>query len=111
LDNENITTSGDVVAGENIFAVRFNEQTPFGLGNDIHIVKVNDTTDMEALTQWMDWSNIDGMVSPGAPAVFVGGSQEMPAGYTAYFKCNLEPGNYAYIAETPIGRFKTFTVE
>ena len=109
LSNEDMATSGNVVAGENIFSVKFNEQTPFGLGNDIHIVKVNDTTNMEALTQWMDWSNIKGLTSPG-PAVFIGGTQEMPVGYTAYFECNLESGNYAFIAETPIGRIKAFTV-
>lgn len=111
LDNENMATSGNIVAGENIFSVKFNEQTPFGLGNDIHIAKVNDTTNLEALAQWMDWSNIDGMVSPGAPAKFVGGTQEMPVGYTAYFKCILEPGNYVFIAETPIGRIKSFSVK
>lgn len=111
LSNDDFTFEGDIKSGKNTFAVHFKEQQAFGLGNDIHIIKVDDSTDMDIVTQWMDWSNLDGMVSPGAPAIFIGGTQEMPAGYTAYFECNLEPGDYAFIAEIPSGRYKTFTVK
>ena len=110
LTNDSLSVKGKIKAGSNIFAVHFNEQQPFGLGNDIHIVKVNDSTNLDEVSQWMDWSNITGLVSPG-PDVFVGGIQEMPVGYIGYFKCILEPGDYAFIAETPLGRFKKFTVE
>ena len=65
---------------------------------------------MDDVTFWMDWLNIGGLTSPG-PAVFLGGAHEMPVGYIAYFNCNLEAGDYAFVAETPIGRIKTFTVK
>jgi hypothetical protein len=34
-----------------------------------------------------------------APAEFLGGTNEMPAGATSYFNVTLEPGDYAWIAE------------
>jgi len=110
LANNSLKVDGNITSGSNVFSVYFKEQTDFGLGNDIHIVKVSDSTNLEEISHWMDWSNIKGLVSPG-PGVFIGGSQEMPVGFTAYFRCNLEPGEYAFIAETPIGRFEKFTVK
>ena len=110
LTNDSLKVAGYAKDGQNVFSVYFKEQQPFGLGNDIHIVKVSDSTNLEEVAQWMDWSNLNGLVSPG-PGIFVGGTQEMPVGYTAYFKCDLMPGDYAFIAEAPIGRFKTFTVK
>lgn len=110
LTNESIEVKGDIVAGENIIEVHFNEHPEVGLGNDIHLIKVDENTNMDDVTFWMDWLNIGGLTSPG-PAVFLGGAHEMPVGYIAYFNCNLEAGDYAFVAETPIGRIKTFTVK
>ncbi|MBT8279590.1 MAG: hypothetical protein KJO41_11340 [Bacteroidia bacterium] len=110
LTNEAMQIEGEITSGKTIFAVHYKEQPPFGLGNDIHIVKVDETTNLDEVAQWMDWSNLTGMVSPGAPAKFIGGSQEMPAGYTAYFECDLAPGAYAFMAEIPIGRYEAFKV-
>jgi hypothetical protein len=110
LTNESIEIKGNIVAGKNIIAVHFNEHQEVGLGNDIHLIKVDENTNMDNVTFWMDWLNIGGLTSPG-PAVFVGGAQEMPVGYTAYFNSNLEPGDYAFVAETPFGRFEKFTVK
>jgi len=110
LTNENIEVKGDVLSGDNIIAVHFKEHPEVGLGNDIHIIKVDENTNKDDVAFWMDWLNIGGLTSPG-PAVFVGGVQEMPIGYTAYFNCNLEPGDYAFVGETPIGRYKAFTVK
>lgn len=110
LTNDSLQIGGNIKSGTNVFSVSFKEQTAFGLGNDIHIIKLSDSMNLDEVSQWMDWSNIKGLVSPG-PGVFVGGTQEMPVGYTAYFKCDLSSGDYAFIAETPIGRYKTFTVE
>ena len=110
LRNEDMVFNGEIFEGMNTFAVHFEEQPPFGLGNDIHIIKVSDSTNMDIVTQWMDWSNIKGLTSPG-PATFIGGTQEMPVGYTSYFKCNLVKGDYAFVSEVPIGRFKKFKIE
>jgi hypothetical protein len=110
LTNNSIEIKGDVVVGNNIFAVHFNEHPEVGLGNDIHLIKMDENTNMDDVSFWMDWLNIGGLTPP-APAIFLGGAHEMPVGYIAYFNCNLEPGDYSFIAETPIGRFKTFSVK
>jgi hypothetical protein len=48
----------------------------------------------------MDWSAPGGLQTP-APAEFLGGLNEMPAGSTGYFTVDLEPGEYAWISEVP----------
>jgi hypothetical protein len=62
----------------------------------------------------MDWRQPGGLQTP-APARFVGGLQEMPAGSTGYFTVELEPGRYAWIAEVAEpqnkGMLLTFTVQ
>lgn len=49
-----------------------------------------------------------------APATFLGGVNEMPVGSTGYLTVDLEPGQYAWIAEVPKpmekGMLKSFTV-
>lgn len=112
LTNNDIQVQGDVTPGRHTIAVHFQEQPQGGLGNDVHLVKLTPDTDMEKLRSWMDWMNLDGMQAP-APATFLGGVQEMPAGSTEYFEANLEPGRYAWISE-PVradGQLKEFTVE
>lgn len=112
LSNNNIETQGQVNSGLNTFAVHFKEHPQYGSGNDIHVVKLNDETNMDSIISWMNWMNIGGLQSP-SPATFVGGTQEMPVGYTAYFKINLEPGKYAFISETAVDRnmVKEFAVD
>lgn len=96
------TVSGDVTAGERTVAVTFEDQIVHEnfVGHDVHLVRLADDTDMDALEAWMNWSLPDGLDTP-APAHFVGGLNDMPAGATGYFTVTLEPGSYAWIAEVP----------
>lgn len=110
LANDDLIVSGDFVVGPNIIAVNFKEHPEVGLGNDIHLIKVNENTKIEDVSLWMDWLEIGGLTSH-ALAIFIGGTQEMPVGYTSYIMCDLEAGDYALVAETPLGRFKTFSVK
>jgi len=99
LSNFEIAVTGEVSAGPHTIAVHFNEPPPYGLGNDVHLVRLNTETELNKVIEWMDWMNMTGLQSP-APAEFLGGVQEMPAGTTAYFTVVLEPGRYAWIAES-----------
>lgn len=110
LLNDKIETEGKIKSGRNIFAVHYKELPKAGLGNDVHLIRMGNSTNIDSIEQWMDWMNVKGLESP-APAEFLGGVQEMPVGYTSYFTVNLEPGNYAWITETLPVKHKSFTVE
>ena len=48
----------------------------------------------------MDWRTPQGLQSP-SPVTFLGGIQDMAAGGHGYFTVELEPGDYALMAEVP----------
>lgn len=96
------TVRGDVGPGERTVAVTYEDQTVHEnfVGHDVHIARLADDTDLDALEAWMNWS-VPGQLESPAPARFVGGLNEMPAGATGYFTVTLEPGRYVWIAEVP----------
>jgi hypothetical protein len=110
-----VEVQGDLTPGEHTVAVYFEDQQihEHFLGHDVHLVRLESDTDIEELAIWMDWTQPTGLETP-APAEFLGGTNEMPAGGTAYFTVRLEPGRYAWIAEVPgpaeKGMLKIFTV-
>lgn len=88
--------------GRHTVAVRFADQIVHEhfLGHDVHLARLRDDTDMDALATWMNWSDPAGLDGP-APAEFLGGVNDMPAGSIAYMDILLTPGRYAWIAEVP----------
>lgn len=112
LSNFEYNTEGDLKNGWNTVAVHFEEHPQYELGNDVHLIEMADTTNLDSVIQWMNWMNLEGLESP-APAKFLGGAQEMPVGHTAYFRVKLEPGNYAWLAESAAakGMVKEFSIE
>jgi hypothetical protein len=110
-----IEVEGDVNVGEQVVAVHFADQTVHEhfLGHDVHLARLEDGVDMDALATWVDWTQQTGLETP-APVTFLGGTQDMRAGETAYLTVNLTPGDYAWIAEVPNpsekGMLEIFTV-
>jgi hypothetical protein len=88
--------------GKNVIEVNFVNQKAYEnfLGHDIHLVKLNDATNLEQVAQWMNWASPEGLETP-APTQFLGGVNEMVAGSKAYFTVNLVEGKYAWISEIP----------
>ena len=110
-----IQVDGDLSAGSHIVEVNFDDQSTYEnfVGHDVHLFKVTDETDLDAVSEWMNWAIPNGLGTP-APAEFIGGANDMPEGSTTYIHVNLEPGDYAWIAEVPNpaekDMLKTFTV-
>jgi hypothetical protein len=95
-------TGGTLRPGWNTIRVDFQEQQalPSFVGNDVHLMRVDDERSIELADDWMDWRTVEGLQDP-APVTFLGGVNDLPAGSYGYFTVNLEPGGYAFIAEMP----------
>lgn len=93
--------------GSNVIEVFFEDQTiyPHFLGHNVQLVRLpagHDEQALARLARWMDWREPDGLVNRAPDgARFVGGAMEMTAGSTAFLHVELEPGDYAWIAEVP----------
>ena len=107
---------GEPSVGPHTVGVTFEDQVVYEhfLGHDVHLVRLTPETDIEVLVAWMNWTLPAGLQTP-APATFLGGINELPAGGTGYFRVTLQPGDYAFIAEVPAadekGMFHRFTVK
>lgn len=105
---------GEFRPGRQTIAVRFADQAPHGnfLGHDLHIARVGDDPDLDALGTWMSWiTGLDGT----PPAHFLGGTHEMPADSTAYVDVTLRPGTYVLVSEVDApaskGLLETITIK
>ena len=112
LSNDAIATEGTLTAGGTTIAVHYAEHPEAGLGNDVHLARLEEDGSIEEIVRWTDWRRAEGLRAP-APALFLGGAQEMPVGYTSYFTVELEPGRYVLLSEatTVDGLVEEFTVE
>jgi hypothetical protein len=104
---DGIAIEAPPVRGHNVVEVHFRDQAvyPHFLGHNVQLARLRDGADPAArseLAQWMDWRHPEGLVNR-APAGtrFIGGVMEMTGGSTAYLHVELEPGDYAWIAEVP----------
>ncbi len=114
---EGITYEGDITKGAHIFSVHYKDQIVHEnfVGHDVNLVKLDDSANLDALEAWMNWATPTGLMTPSPEGViFLGGTNDAPAGSVQYFSVNLESGNYALISEVPDskkkGLFKTFTI-
>lgn len=113
--NSGFAFPAEVRPGHHVVAVHFAEQQTNGnfVGNDVHLVRLADDTDLDELSDWMNWTAPAGLATP-APARFLGGIEEMPAGRTGYIDLVLRPGRYAWVGEVDDaigkGMLRTFIV-
>jgi len=108
--------AGELRPGVNTIRVDFVEQQalPSFVGNDVHLMRVESEESIGLADGWLDWRTKEGLEDP-SPVVFLGGLNDMPAGSHGYFTVDLQPGDYAFIAEVPnpaaTGFVLRFTVE
>lgn len=101
---EGIVFEDKIRKGKQIFSVFFQDQVVHEnfVGHDVNLVRYEDGADLKVLEHWMNWANPTGLVSPSPEGfTFLGGVNDMPTGSTGYFSAELEPGNYALVAEVP----------
>jgi len=93
---------GALKTGMNSIRVNFVEQQalPSFVGNDVHLMSAEGEESIRLADAWLDWRASDGLEDP-SPVTFMGGVNDMPAGSHAYFTADLQPGDYAFIAEVP----------
>lgn len=109
--------------GKHLVKVFFEDQTVYThfVGHDVHLVRLDESADLDELNSWMNWSDPNGFKTPAPEGVeFLGGMQDLPAlegqpnSHVGYFDAHLKPGTYAFIAEVPDpmskNMFKVFTV-
>lgn len=117
---EGIQFDDSLSTGVHTFEIFFEDQTTYDhlQGHNVQLVKLADKEDQELLNDlagWMDWRQPGSLVNRAPEgATFLGGSMEMAGGSTAYFHTELEPGDYAWVAEVPNpaehNMLRTFTV-
>ena len=111
-----VLAEGALKTGTNRIKVEFIEQQTFEnfLGNDVHVVKLDEDGDLNRAAEWMDWRKPEGLQTP-APVTFLGGLNDMPEGSVGYFTVDLSPGEFAFITESPDpigqGLFLRFSIE
>lgn len=112
LTNYDISTTGGLKQGTNTIAVHAKDTLEGFMIHDINLFRLDDTTSVDDLVEWMNWMELDQFMAPG-PAYSLGGVEHMAAGMTGYMTVELEPGNYAWVSEMygSRGMTKTFTIE
>lgn len=115
ITDDGFDVVGEPRAGKHLVAVHFAQETPALIAKDVHVVRLDDETDIDAVVLWMDFMQPTGLISTAenpSPAAFIGGTHEMPKGNTAYFSLELTPGRYAWISEQPVegAVYETFAV-
>lgn len=101
---DGVETSGELTTGKHMFSLGFdmdeNDQLVY---DDVHLIEVNDDTDLAQVADWLPWY-IDGGLRAPAPAEFLGGADaygSVPEGGKAYFSIDVQPGRYAWIVVAP----------
>lgn len=117
LHENDISEEWNAEIGKHSFAVFMDANSNNNpVHNNIHLIKMDENTDLDEVNIWMDWYNIGGLRAP-APADFLGGVDNydaIPGETASYFSVEIdEPGDYAWIVKVPEGEqlWKTFTIE
>lgn len=79
---------GVITPGRHTIRVRF-ELQPEGKPHDVHVARLGPNQTLEDFATAMETLDITDFY-------FIGGAEDMPEGYTAYFTADFEPGRYAF---------------
>lgn len=70
---------------------------------DLHLIRLDEDTQIRQIVEWLDWYNLDGLTSP-APAIFLGGystyGSALIDGKIAFEITISAPGDYAWVIQS-----------
>lgn len=98
LSNYEITTSGELTAGEHTIAVHVEENPEGFMMHDVNLIRLDEDASVDEVVAWMDWLDLDQFRAP-APGYSLGGVEHMVAGRTGYMTVELTPGDYVWVSE------------
>lgn len=110
ISNYAIDIDGELSAGPHTISITATQDPEGLLKHDLHLVRLAPDGNLEDVIAWTDW--MDALTAPG-PAVFLGGSEDLPADRRAYVNVELTPGRYAWVSESygALGVAQEFVVE
>lgn len=79
---------GDISPGRHTIRVVFEHQ-PEGKPHDVHVARLGPNQTLEDFATSMETLDL-------TDVYFIGGAEDMPEGYIAYFTADFEPGRYAF---------------
>lgn len=86
---------GVISPGRHTIRVRFEDQ-PEGKPHDIHVARLGPNQTIEGFATAMETPSTTLDTLDVSDFYFIGGAEDMPEGYTAYFTADFEPGRYAF---------------
>ena len=89
LRNLEFEMDGVITTGRHTIRVVFEHQ-PEGKPHDVHVARLGPNETLEDFA-----ASMQGEIEFG-DFYFIGGAEDMPEGYTAYFTADFEPGRYAF---------------
>lgn len=116
---DGIQVDQPLTEGSHTIEIVFKDQKSYAhlQGHNVQLVKLSgqDEELISNLATWMDWRQPGSLVNRAPDgAEFMGGTMEMTEGERAFFHVDLEPGDYAWIAEIPDpaehNMLQTFTI-
>ena len=107
LSTDGIDAPAEVRPGRYDVGIEFENQRRYDtlVGHDLHLIRLEDGTDLDEVNGWMNWAATDQFVSDGdEPTTFLGGVSDIRTAdlpRTGYLHATLKPGDYAWVAEVP----------
>lgn len=93
-DEKGIEVNEKIQQGPQVLEVNIED----GTGN-LHLIKLNEDSNLEEIEPWMSWRNPGGFETPAPAGTFVGGLASMKSGRPGYIMVDISPGEYALLSE------------
>lgn len=116
VSTDGIDVGDGLRPGRHTIGVKFADQKVYQnlVGHDLHLIRLDDGTTVSDVNDWMNWTDPDQLIAEDdEPTTFLGGVQDITAGLpqTGYVDVQLEPGEYAFVAEIPDPKSKGLLTE